>query len=171
MDEFMVGFRLVHIFAGIAWVGFAWFMTFMLRPAVQALGKDGQTFMRGLVKHSPVVSIMPIVSLLTVVSGLLLYYRVSGHFSSDWMGSTAGVVLTIGSIAGIFEFVFGGVVIGPTMKKLGQVAGMLESQGQPPSQDQLTQLQGLQARMRWAEPVSSIMTVVAVLGMASARYM
>ena len=160
----------MHIFAGIVWVGFAWFWRSCCARRCRP-GKDGQTFMRGLMKHSPVVSVMPIVSLLTVASGLLLYYRVSGHFNRDWMGSAAGVVLTVGSIAGIFEFVFGGVVIGPTMGKLGQLAGMLENQGHPPSQDQLTQLRGLQARMRWAEPVSSIMTVVAVLGMASARYM
>lgn len=171
MDEYMVGFRLVHIFAGIIWVGFAWFMAFILRPAVQSLGKDGQTFMKGLLKNTPVVAIMPIVSLLTVASGLLLYYRISDHFNSDWMSSTAGVVLSIGSAAGIFEFIFGGAVIGPTLKKLGQMASELESQGSPPSEDQLSKLRGLQTRIRWAEPVSSIMTVVAVIGMASARYM
>ncbi|RPI99965.1 MAG: hypothetical protein EHM39_05600 [Chloroflexi bacterium] len=127
--------------------------------------------MQGLMKHSPVVAIMPIASLLTVASGLFLYYRISDHFNSDWMGSTAGVVLSIGSAAGIFEFVFGGVVIGPTMKKLGQIAGTLERQGQPPSEDQLTQLHKLQARMGWVDPISSIMTIVAVIGMAGARYM
>lgn len=171
MDEYMVGLRLVHIVAGIAWVGFGWFMAFMLRPAVKALGQDGQAFMRGLVKHTPVVSIMPVVALLTVVSGLLLYYRISDHFNSDWMRSAAGVVLTIGSIAGIVEFVFGGIVIGPTMGKIGQLAKALESEGQPPSQDQLSQLRGLQARMGWAEPLSSSLTLVAVIGMAVARYM
>ncbi len=171
MDEYMVGLRLVHIFAGIVWVGFAWFITFMLRPAVQALGKEEQAFMRGLMKHSPVVSVMPLASLLTVVSGLLLYYRISDHFNSDWMSSTAGVVLSIGSAAGIVEFVFGGVVIGPTMEKISKLADALESQGQPPSQDQLAQLRGLQTRMRWADPASLVMTTVAVIGMAAARYM
>jgi hypothetical protein len=171
MDEYMVGFRLVHIFAGIIWVGFAWFMTFMLRPAVQSLGKDGQTFMQGLLKNTSVAAIMPIVSLLTVASGLLLYYRISDHFNSDWMSSTAGAVLSIGSAAGIFEFIFGGVVIGPTMKKIGQMAGELENQGRPPSEDQLLKLRGLQTRMGWSERVSTIMTVVAVIGMAAARYM
>lgn len=171
MDEYMVGLRLVHIIAGIIWVGFGWFMAFMLRPAVKALGQEGQSFMRGLAKHTPLVALMPVVALLTVVSGLLLYYRISDHFNSDWMGSTAGVVLTVGSIAGIVEFVFGGIVIGPTMGKIGQIASALESQGTPPSQDQLGQLRELQARMGWAEPASSAMTFVAVVGMAAARYM
>lgn len=171
MDEYMVGLRLVHILAGIVWVGFAWFMTFMLRPAVKAQGQEGQAFMRGLIKHTPVVGLMPVVALLTVVSGLLLYYRVSDHFNSDWMSSAAGVVLSVGSAIGIIEFIFGGAVIGPTMKKLGQLASQLEGQGGPPSDAQMTQLRALQNRMGWAEPLSSAMTIAAVIGMAAARYM
>jgi uncharacterized membrane protein len=171
MDEYMVILRLIHIFAGIVWVGFAWFMTFVITPTVRASGQDGQVIMRNLFKHSRLLSVMPVTSLLTTVSGLLLYYRISDHFNSDWMSSTAGVVLTIGSVAGIAEFVFGSVVIGPTGNNLTRLGAEIERQGGPPSGEQLARLRALQHRMGQAELPSTVLTVVAVIGMAAARYM
>lgn len=171
MDEYMVMLRLIHIFAGILWVGAAWFMTFVMMPAVHVIGQDGQNFMRGFLKHSRFLTMMPIVSLLTTVSGLLLYYRISDHFNSDWMHSAAGVVLTVGSIAGITEFVFGGAVIGPTGDKLVKLGTEIENQGGPPSDDQLKLLRTLQVRMSKTEPVGTALTIIAVAGMAAARFM
>jgi len=171
MDEYMVSLRLVHIFAGIVWVGSAWFMTFLLNPTVHAIGREGQEFMHSFTRRSKVVTLMPVASLLTTVAGLLLYYRVSNHFHSDWMSTAAGVVLTVGSVAGIAEFVFGGAVIGPTASKLGKLGGEIERAGGPPSPEQLSQLQSLQVRMGQTEIVSTVLTVVAVAGMASARYL
>lgn len=171
MDEYMVILRLIHIFSGIAWVGSAWFITFLLSPAVRALGQDGQVFMRGFMKKSPVPLVMISSSLLTTVSGLLLYYRVSDGFSSDWMGSTAGVVLTIGSLAGFGEFLFGNAVVGPTTKNLGVLGGEIERQGGPPTEEQMARLHVLQGRMHIADRVSTILLVIAVVGMAGARYM
>lgn len=171
MDEYMVILRLVHIFAGIVWVGAAWFMTFVLNPTVRALGQEGQAFMRGFSRHSPTARMMMIASLLTTVAGLLLYYRVSDHFNSDWMRSASGVVLTIGSVAGIAEFVFGASVIGPTAERLSSLGIEIERGGGPPSQDQLSLIQTLQMRLGRTEIVSAILTVIAVAGMAGARYL
>jgi uncharacterized membrane protein len=171
MEEYMVVLRLVHIFAGILWVGAAWFMVFLVSPAVRAIGQDGQVFMRGFLKHSRFAMLMPVVSLLTTVSGLLLYYRVSDHFNGDWMHSAAGVVLTIGSVAGLAEFIFGGSVIGPTSQKLADLGSEIEAQGGPPSEEQLGRLRTLQSRMGKIEPISTALTIIAVAGMAAARYM
>lgn len=171
MDEYMVFLRLVHIFAGIVWVGAAWFMAFVLNPTVHALGRDGQAFMRGLARHSHVSHMMMVSSLLTTLAGLLLYYRVSDHFNSDWMSSTGGVVLTIGSLAGIAEFLIGGMVIGPTTGQLSGLGAEIERGGGPPSADQLARLGALQSRLGQIENISVVLTVVAVAGMAAARYM
>jgi len=171
MDEYMVVLRLVHIFAGIVWVGAAWFMAFKLNPTVRALGKDGQAFMRHLMQHSNTSRMMMVSSLLTTLAGLLLYYRVSDHFNSDWITSTGGAVLTIGSLAGIGEFLFGGAVIGPTAKKLAGIGAELERAGGPPSADQMALLKALQSRLGRAETISLILTIIAVAGMSAARYM
>lgn len=171
MDEYMVVLRLVHIFAGIVWVGTAWFMAFMLNPTVHTMGKDGQSFMRYFMQHSKTPLWMGTSSLLTTLAGLLLYYRVSDKFNSDWMSSTGGIVLTIGSLAGIGEFLFGSAVIGPTSKKLAGIGAELERAGGPPSADQMALLQALQSRLGRAETISLILTVIAVAGMSAARYM
>ncbi|WP_119071947.1 hypothetical protein [Aggregatilinea lenta] len=171
MDEYMVVLRLIHIFAGIVWVGFAWFMTFVITPTVRASRQDGQAITRNLFKHSRLLNVMPVTSLLTTVSGLLLYYRISDHFNSDWMSSTAGVVLSIGSVAGIAEFLFGGTVIRPTGNSLAKLGAEIERQGGPPSESQLSQLHALQERMGKSELPSTVLTIVAVIGMAAARYM
>lgn len=170
MDEYMVLLRLVHIFAGIVWVGAAWFMTFVLNPTAHALGRDGQAFMRGFSRHSQISRVMMVTSLLTVLAGLLLYYRVSDHFNSDWISSAGGVVLTIGSVAGISEFLFGGMVIGPTAKQLSGLGAEIERGGGPPSTDQSARLNTLQSRLGRTEIVSAVLTIVAVAGMAAARY-
>jgi uncharacterized membrane protein len=167
----MVILRLIHIFAGVFWVGAVWFMAFVMMPTVRAIGQDGQAFTRGLFSRSRLLDLMPIVSLLTTISGLLLYYRISDHFNRYWMESTAGLVLTIGSVAGIAEFVYGGAVIGPTSKKLAGLGDELGDQAGPPSEDQLSRLRALQGRMGTTERVSTVLTVVSVIGMAAARYM
>lgn len=171
MDEYMVLLRLVHIFAGVVWVGAAWFMTFKLNPTVHALGKDGQAFMRDFTRHSNISRMMMAASLLTTLAGLLLYYRVSGHFNSDWISSAGGVVLTIGSLAGIAEFLFGGMVIGPTAKQLSGLGAEIERGGGPPSASQMTRLNTLQSRLGRTEIVSTVLTIIAVAGMVAARYM
>ena len=167
----MVILRLIHIFAGIVWVGSAWFMTFLLGPTVRALGKDGQVFMRGFVKKSRAPLVMVSSSLLTTVAGLLLYYRVSDHFNSDWMGSTAGAVLTIGSLAGFGEFLYGNAVIGPTIGKLGALGDEIEQGGGPPTEGQMARLRALQGRMHTGDRISTLLLVVAVAGMAGARHL
>jgi uncharacterized membrane protein len=171
MDEYMVVLRLIHILVGIFWVGAAWFMVGVALPTLRAVGPDGQPFMRGLLTRSRFVIAMPTAALLTTVSGLLLYYRVSDHFNSDWMGSTPGVTLSIGVVAGLLAFGHGVGVTAMTARRLARLIREIEGQGGPPSEEQSARLRALQAKMGASAPITAGLMVIAVIGMASWRYM
>jgi len=171
MDIYMVVLRLIHFFAGIFWVGAGFLLIGFITPTVRALGKDGQTFMKGFVTQSKFTQAMPVASISTTITGLLLYYSVSDHFNSDWMSSAAGVVLTIGSVAGVLATLHGTFDTGPTTSRLAALGKQLEAQGGPPSEAQMAQLRTLQAKNARASQISLVLMIISVIGMASARYM
>jgi hypothetical protein len=45
MDILRISLRLIHIFAGIFWVGSVWLLTTYLGSTARALGKDAAVFM------------------------------------------------------------------------------------------------------------------------------
>lgn len=171
MDLWMIALRLIHIFAGIAWVGFGLFTVFLLTPAVRQLGPDGQKFMRGFLKQSHFNLIMPVMSLLTTVAGLLLFYEVSDGFNSDWMGSDGGIVLSIGVTAGLLAFGHGGATTSPITARLVKLGDEIDVLDGPPSDEQRAQLGDLQRKMGLHGRISVGLMIISVIGMASARYM
>jgi uncharacterized membrane protein len=171
MDLYMIVLRLIHIFAGIFWVGSGFFMVFVLAPAARKMGQDGRAFMMGFGKHSRINMLMPMSSLLTTVAGLLLYYEVSDGFNADWMKSDGGIVLSIGVVAGLLAFGHGGAVTGPASGKLAKLGEEISAQGGPPTEAQLSQIQALQAKFVLHGQISVLLLVIAVVGMSAARYM
>lgn len=171
MDVLMIVLRLLHIVTGIFWVGSDLLMTFFVSPTARALGPTGGTFMQGLTRHSRYAIAMPVSSLITVVAGLALYARVSGGFNSAWILSAPGLVLTVGAVAGILAFLEGMLLIGPTMGRLEKLGQTLSEQQGPPSEVQTAEMGRLQARSQRLMYLMTILTLVAVIGMAAARYM
>lgn len=170
MDGFMVVMRLIHIFAAVYWVGAGMFVVAMLLPAVRAQGTEGDRFFLGFLKHTRFELSMPVSALLTTLAGLALYDRVSDHFNSDWMQSDAGIVLSIGSLAGIAAFLHGGAAIGRTTGKYrAALAAVFE--GQDPTQEQRDTLARVRAKVMRQAPTSVVLQLIALAGMAAARYM
>lgn len=171
MDLYIIILRLIHIFAGIVWVGAGFFMLFVLMPAVCQMGLEGRAFMTSFGKHSRFDMLMPIASLLTTVAGLLLYYEVSDGFNADWMGSDGGIVLSIGVVAGLLAFGHGGAVTGPTSGKLAKLGEQMTARDVPPTEEQISEFQALQRKFVLHGQISMVLLVIAVVGMSAARYM
>jgi uncharacterized membrane protein len=171
MDWLMIVLRLVHIFAGIMWVGSGLFLLFLLVPTVRKLGPEGQGFFTGFLKYSGFVRLIPIVSLLTTVAGLWLYYKVSDGFNADWMKSDGGIVLSIGSVAGVLAFGHAATATGPASGQIVKLGDAIDAAAGPPSPEQIAQMQALQRKMTLNGWISVGLLVIAVIGMASARYM
>jgi len=167
MDVLMVVLRIIHIFAGIIWVGSTLFMVAFLTPTLQQLGPDAGKFMRTFMLQSRYARVIPAVAILNTLSGLLMVGNASGGFDSAFFSSPHGIVLSIGVLFGLFAFGHGMGVILPLVKRMQRVMGSMST---PPAQEQLAELQALQIKMGKNTRIITILMVVAVLGMASFRY-
>ena len=171
MDEYMIVLRIIHIFAGAYWFGAGVFAVGILEPAVETSGKAGKRFMQHLSQRKAFATSFPIVAVLTVVSGVLLYNRVSGGFDSDWITSKPGIALTFGGIVGIAELIFGGAVHGPTTAKLADLGKQIEASGAPPAPEQSAELERLLQLTKQMGYISVGLLTIALFCMAIARYL
>lgn len=162
MDLYVVILRNLHIFGGIIWVGFALVVVLALIPAVKNSNAQGHAMMRSLLTNSRFGMIFPISSIVTVVAGLLLYYNVSDGFNSDYMSSSQGIVLSIGVLFGLLAFGHGAAATGRATSKYAEA---LQKDG-PEAQSTAAAFDKLVLHSY----ISTAMTVIAVVAMASARY-
>lgn len=171
MDGSIVVLRLVHFMAGTFWVGAGLLMAFFVARTARILGAEARGFMQTFASHSHYEQAMAVSSLLTTLSGVLLYVPLSGGFSSAWVLSTPGLVLSIGAAAGILAFLIGLTVIGPTGARIEKLGHAMSLRQGPPSADEGRQMQQLQLTADNARKVALLLMVIAVAGMASARYL
>ena len=171
MDIYMTILRLVHIFAGILWAGWSWALATFVLPASQAAGPEGGKFMQTLTGKTKLTQTMFVAPLLVVLTGVLMYWQVSGHLSGPWLASPPGIALTIGAAAGILAFVLGLVMISPAAQRLGTLSRQVQSSGAPPSPAQQAELRAIQQRIVNGGRYVAILLVIAVIGMSVARYL
>lgn len=167
---FLIVLRLIHVGAGALWIGAAIVYLFYVKPSVKAIGPAGPQFMQSLTQRQKYPVFMMTVSLLTVIAGSVLYFYASGSFNLVWLKTGVGLGFTIGSVAALIAFLVGSFGIGPTSGQMGELGAQIAASGGPPTAEQLSKMQALDARLRWAETVDFIMLTVAMVTMATARY-
>jgi uncharacterized membrane protein len=161
--------RVIHIFCGVFWVGFAFFNIGFLQPTVRATGAEGQKTMQYLTQKTRLLSTVYATATLTMLSGLIMYWILSG-FRLSFIRSGYGIVLTIGSIAGVIAWIYAVVVIRGIFKRMQTIGQEIQAQGSPPTPEQATQMQALVARLGKVGQVALVFLVIALLGMSIARY-
>jgi uncharacterized membrane protein len=171
MDAYFIGLRLVHIFAGTFWVGGALLNVAFLEPTVRASGAEGGRFMARLVGEAHYGPALSVASLLTIVSGFLLYWRISGGLYWSWVTTNTGLAFTIGAVAGSAAFVLGIGVIARTAGQLATLSAQLQAAGGPPLPEQVRARDRLQTRLHQAALIEAPLIVLAVSTMAIARYL
>lgn len=159
--------RVIHIVAGVIWVGAGILLSMYIEPAIEKMGGDGRKFMKTLYTQTPFDKLMPIVALSTTVAGLILYYFVSGGFSPDYMRSGQGIVLSIGALFGLLAFGHGAFALG---RLNGVYIAKSKEAGESPTEAQNQELLELEAKLRRHGRISMWLAVIALLGMAGARY-
>ncbi len=171
VDTYMLIFRLIHIFAGAFWFGAGVFMIAFIEPTLKSTGASGQPFMRAFIKTTKFGVAMPVSAILTTIAGVALFYRVSDHFNADWMGSTAGIVLSIGATAGLLAFLHGATMIGPNTSRMSRLMDELDQLQGPPSDELLGRMRKLQRESLLHGRISALLIVVAMGCMISAKYL
>jgi uncharacterized membrane protein len=162
--------RLIHIFSGVFWAGTTFFMAGFLTPSVQAAGPAGGQVMQQLIARR-LSRALAAAAGLTVLSGLLLYLKDSGGLQLAWITTGAGLAFTIGGLAGMTAMFIGLFGARPATERMAAIGQEIQAGGKPPTPEQQAEIRALQAKLAQGAMRTAALLVVALLGMAIARYL
>lgn len=165
----MIILRVIHIFAGVYWVGVSFFNISFLQPTVRATGAEGAKVMQHLTRGTRFTSTMYAIATLNLASGLVMYWVISG-FSLSFLSTGYGLVLTIGAIAGLVAWLVAILVIRGILKEMGSIGQQIQFQGAPPTPEQSAQLGNIGARLSSVGMANLVFMTIALLGMSIAQY-
>ncbi|MCK6579108.1 MAG: hypothetical protein L6Q98_13500 [Anaerolineae bacterium] len=168
MDIILVVLRLLHIVFSFLWFGLGITATLYILPAAVSSGASGMRFARNLLTRTPFGRMMPIVSGVTTLAGLLLYLVGSpSHFSL-----LGNIVLGIGAVAGLAATVHGGAMTGRATREFAMALATTVPEGDAAiPANALSNLNALAAKLMEHQRISTILMVIALLGMGLARYL
>ena len=161
--------RIIHILAGIFWVGGALTMAFFVAPTVGATAEAGQKFVSHLMGNLKFSSRISAAAGLTILAGFILYWIDSDGFTSAWMTSGAGRGFGIGAAFALVGLVFG-ILVGRTTKSMAQLGAQLSQQGKP-SAEQMQQMGALRKQQVTYSNINVVLLILSVIFMAIARYL
>lgn len=165
----MIWLRLVHIVAGIFWVGATLAIAGFLLPTARVAGAAGRSFVgRVMQRLGPALGIGMV---LTVVSGFIMYGRLSAGFNRAWVTSRPGMALAAGAVAALLAVVIGAAVTGPTNVRLAQLRKSLASAGPAPAAADSARVAALETRADRAALVTAALLLFCAATMAVARYL
>ncbi|MDQ3006974.1 MAG: hypothetical protein M3R47_16535 [Chloroflexota bacterium] len=159
--------RIVHILAGIFWVGGALTMAFFVAPAVGATAEAGQKFVGHLMGNLKFSSRISAAAGLTILAGFILYWIDSDGLTSPWMNSGAGIGFGIGAAFALVGLVFG-ILVGRTTKDMAQLGGQFQGK---PSPEQMLQMGTLRKKQVTYSSINVLLLILSVIFMAIARYL
>lgn len=162
--------RLIHIVLGVFWAGVVFFLVVFLAPAMGRAGPGGGAVM-AQINRARFFEILPAVALITILSGAWLMWIVSGGFDAAFFSSGWGVSLTVGGVAALVAFVIGTAVMRPATLRLLELGPQL---AKATSEEQRQRLESTVAALRRRSRTASVwvawLLLIAVAGMAAARY-
>lgn len=163
--------RLLHVLLGVFWAGTLIFTALFLVPAIAEAGPDGAKVMAG-VQRRRFMDVMPAVALLTILSGLWLYWKVSGGFDHHWMRTPTGLAYGVGGLIAIGAFGIGVGVMRPAMKKVGGLAAAAAQATEPVTRERMMgDVATLRRRSAMAGKAVAVLLVIATVLMGVARYL
>jgi uncharacterized membrane protein len=166
VDILVVVLRIIHIVAGVFWVGSSLFTGIFLGPAVSATAEAGQRVLAQLTTKARITAAISASAGLTVLAGGWLYWIDSQGLTSGWTHSGPGTGFGIGALFAIVGAIFGGLV-GRDMSTLGKLSTEISGK---PTPEQLGKIGAARKQLAYAGPASTITLLIALLCMATARY-
>jgi uncharacterized membrane protein len=171
MDErtITIILRLIHILAGIFWVGTAFLLAGFLVPTLRVTGREGSRFMQTLMQRQRLQANIAIAMLLTVISGFTMYARISAASHGTWAGTRQGIAFGVGGIAAVLGALAGLLISGVAGRRLAALSQSLEAGA--PNTEQQAELGRLQRRIGLGTRLAAALLAVAAGSMAIARYL
>jgi uncharacterized membrane protein len=162
--------RLIHIIAGIMWVGSGIFVAFFLIPALAANRQIMPQVMEGLQRRR-VFIVIPTAGLLAILSGIRLLWIDSAGFADSYMHTGPGRTFSIGGTAAIIALLLQVFVSRPAGVKLGAIAAQLSASPPANERERLSaEADRLRRRNAMATLAAVLFGLLAASAMAIARY-
>ncbi|HSM72902.1 MAG TPA: hypothetical protein VK851_15290 [Anaerolineales bacterium] len=167
MNYYLLILRILHIGAGVYWVGSTLLLALVITPALKATGGSGQKFIDYLITKKRFGTESAGAGGMTGLAGFLLYWHDSQGFTSAWMDSSAGIGFGVGALFGLIAFIFG-VLTDRRLKAMAQLREQLES---APSDETTSQLQELEKQQTTYLNICAVTLTLSLWIMAVARYL
>jgi hypothetical protein len=171
-DASMVFLRIVHIVTGVIWVGSLFVVVVFVQPSAATLGPTAAPFMAEL-RRRRFVDVVFVDAVFTVLAGAFLYWH-DWHLHpsfAEWLDTSFGTWLTVGGLFAISGLAVAASLTRPTIRRLVSLGKQVADSGGPPAPETATRIGALQRRLVVAERVSFSLVLLAVVAMASARYL
>ena len=165
----MIALRLLHVLAGIFWVGSVFLVAAFILPSVRAAGPAGGQLMGQLMEVRRLPFWITTANLTTIASGLVLYWKDSAGLSAAWIHSGTGMTFTIGALIAILSAILGILLNKPTAHRLAAVGAQIRAAGghAPELAAEASRLQARLAAYAW---LAAGLVLVSAAAMAVARY-
>ena len=166
MNAELIVLRILHVLPGVIWVGGASLMAWVIEPQLRAAGPQVQ----GPAMSSIAKKLTPVLvgsAALTILVGFALIMRTPGHEASDLFSTSWGWAIGLGMVLGIAAGGIGGTA-GAELKKIEALGAQISG---APTPAQATAMAGHQGTLRRNSRIASILGLVAVALMVSARYL
>jgi uncharacterized membrane protein len=172
MDPVMLVLRTFHVIGGVLWVGSAFLFVAFIGPTAVELGPKAGPFMSGLIKQRKGARFITGVALTTVIAGWLMWLVDLSRYGgvTEWVGSTFGLVITIGGIIATIAAYFGITGVGNNVEKLVDLGDEVAASGGPPTPEQGARMGHLSAEIKKHGMIDIVLVLLAVTLMATARY-
>jgi hypothetical protein len=161
--------RLIHILAGVFWVGSAFLVAGFLVPTMRQTGPEGGRVIQHLMVQRKLPVFLGVASILTVLSGITMYARMAAATHGSWTATAPGIAYAVGGLAAVLGGAAGALLTGAAGKRLAVVGQGIGAAG--PSAEQRAEISQLQSRIALGSRVSAALLAVAAGAMAVARYL
>lgn len=158
--------RIIHIVAGVFWVGGALIMAFFVAPTMGATGESGQRFVGHIMNNLKFSNRMAAASGSSILAGLILF-GLDARAGDAWVRSSFATGLSLGAGFAIIGFIVG-MLTGRNMKAMAQLGAQMQGK---PAPEQITAMQTFQKRQATYSNINVAALILAVIFMAIARYL
>lgn len=166
--------RLVHILAGIFWLGATLTLAGFILPALRGSREGAGPLWRAVMQRQRLQLWINVSMTLTVLAGFALYGIDSAASSGAFARSAMGKTLGLGALLAIVAAGVMGAMSQPSGRKLAALAQRYDdaaASGTGVPSDVATAVEALQARIGRGLTIASVLLLLSATTMAIARYL
>lgn len=169
MSELLL-LRLVHVLAGIFWLGAGLLTTIFLAPVLSAAGPAGGAIMQRL-RQRGLMDWMLGAALVTLLSGVRLLWISSAGFSGAYLSSGMGRAFAWAGASALVAFAIAMLVGRPAQARAGQLAVGLSAAADADRPRLEREIASLRRRGALGSTIATALLTLSAAGMSVARYL